>query len=68
VEQNCRASCTSQRILTPQKKYPVIFYYYERRSDALNLCLIPKASDAPINIPLFVSNGYLVFSPDIRYK
>ncbi|WEK38257.1 MAG: prolyl oligopeptidase family serine peptidase [Candidatus Pseudobacter hemicellulosilyticus] len=49
------------------KKYPVIFDYYEIRSDELNLYIPPHASDARINIPLFVSNGYLVFVPDIHY-
>jgi len=50
------------------KKYPVIFDYYERRSDELNMFISPKASDGRINIPLFVSAGYLVFVPDIHYK
>jgi hypothetical protein len=50
------------------KKYPLIFDYYERRSDELNLFITPKASEGRINIPLFVSNGYLVFVPDIKYK
>jgi dienelactone hydrolase len=50
------------------KKYPVIFQYYEKRSDELNSFLIPEPSSYEINIPLFVSNGYLVFAPDIHYK
>jgi dipeptidyl aminopeptidase/acylaminoacyl peptidase len=50
------------------KKYPLIFDYYERRSDELNLYIPPKPSDGRINIPLFVSNGYLVFAPDIYYR
>jgi dienelactone hydrolase len=49
------------------KKYPVIFNYYEKKSDELNLFLEPKASEDEINIPLFVSQGYLVFTPDIHY-
>ncbi|MFI5163251.1 MAG: alpha/beta hydrolase family protein [Sphingobacteriales bacterium] len=51
----------------PNKKYPIIFNYYEQRSDELNLYIDPKASDGAINIPWFVSNGYLVFVPDIHY-
>lgn len=51
-----------------KKKYPIIFYYYERLSDQLNVYLKPKAAYGPINIPWFVSNGYLVFTPDIHYK
>jgi dienelactone hydrolase len=49
-------------------KYPLIFYYYERFSDKLNVYLEPEASDGRLNISKFVSNGYLVFVPDIYYK
>lgn len=49
------------------KKYPVIFHYYEKKSYGLNLYLQPAWSTHDINIPLFVSNGYLVFTPDIHY-
>lgn len=51
------------------KKYPVIFYYYEKRADGLNVYLKPNTLDngCGINIPYYVSNGYLVFCPDIRY-
>jgi len=52
----------------PQKKYPLIFDYYERRSDELNLYIRPHASEDRINIPWYVSHGYLVFTPDIHYK
>ncbi|MBO9572664.1 MAG: S9 family peptidase [Chitinophagaceae bacterium] len=51
----------------PNKKYPIIFYYYERLSDHLNEFLHPGESGGPINIPYFVSNDYLVFTPDIHY-
>lgn len=50
-----------------QNKYPVIFYYYDKLSDNLNIYLPPKASDGRLNITWFVSNGYLVFTPDIHY-
>ncbi len=51
----------------PQKKYPIIFYYYERNADALRFFIYPKLSVGALNIPWFVSNGYLVFVPDILY-
>lgn len=51
----------------PNKKYPVIFYYYERLSDRLNLYLRPEPAEGSIDIPTYVSNGYLVFCPDIYY-
>lgn len=52
----------------PQKKYPVIFHFYEEKSDELNKYLIPEATGSHINIPHFVSNGYLVFVSDIYYN
>ncbi|SEW03855.1 Dipeptidyl aminopeptidase/acylaminoacyl peptidase [Chitinophaga sp. YR573] len=51
----------------PGKKYPVIFHYYERLSDRLNLYEKPEAAGGWLNIPWFVSNDYLVFTPDIHY-
>jgi thioredoxin-related protein/dienelactone hydrolase len=65
---------TSQGILykpenfDPNKKYPVIFYYYEKLSDGLNVYEAPGAAFGPMNILWYVSNGYLVFSPDIHYR
>jgi len=52
----------------PLKKYPLIFYYYDHLSDRLNQFLTPEFSDGIMNIPWFVSNGYLVVTPDIHYK
>jgi dipeptidyl aminopeptidase/acylaminoacyl peptidase len=49
------------------KKYPVIISYYERVSETLNMYITPDACSGPINIPYFVSNGYLIFTPDIHY-
>lgn len=54
----------------PNKKYPVIFHYYERKSDGLNAYMKPEAlcGMCNIDIPSYVSRGYLVFTPDIYYK
>ncbi len=52
----------------PKKKYPVIFYFYERNADGLYNYRTPAPSASIINIPYFVSNGYLVFDPNIYYK
>lgn len=52
----------------PRKRYPVIFYFYEKDANALHNYLFPDYSDGQINIPTFVSNGYLVFDPNIYYK
>ncbi|TWF35767.1 dipeptidyl aminopeptidase/acylaminoacyl peptidase [Chitinophaga polysaccharea] len=53
----------------PKKKYPVIFHYYEKKSFELNDYLIPSnlSNGCNIDIPTYVSNGYLVFLPDINY-
>lgn len=50
------------------KKYPVIFYFYERDVETRYSYLAPQPSRSIINIPYFVSNGYVVFDPDIYYK
>jgi dipeptidyl aminopeptidase/acylaminoacyl peptidase len=52
----------------PQKKYPVIFNYYEQLSHRLHEFPYPGVTGSNINIPWFVSRGYLVFTPDIHYK
>src|ERR1700733_8600761 len=51
----------------PTKKYPVIFYYYEILSDHLHKFEIPAPASGQMDIPTFVSHGYLVFTPDIHY-
>ncbi|MDR7127840.1 dipeptidyl aminopeptidase/acylaminoacyl peptidase [Algoriphagus sp. 4150] len=50
------------------KKYPLMVYFYERNSDGLHMYRAPAPSASTINIPYFVSNDYLVFVPDIKYK
>ncbi len=52
----------------PKKKYPVIFYFYERDADGLFAYRGPAPSASTVNIAYFVSNGYLVFDPNIYYK
>ena len=51
----------------PAKKYPLLVYFYERHSDDLYRYFPPAPSRSTINIPLYVSLGYLVFTPDIHY-
>lgn len=50
------------------KKYPMIAYFYERDADTLHTYRTPAPSASTINIAMYVSNGYLVFVPDIAYK
>jgi predicted peptidase len=67
-------SKTSQGILykpenfDAQKKYPVIINYYEQLSDRLYQFPRLEYTGSNINIPWFVSQGYLVFTPDIYYQ
>lgn len=52
----------------PNKKYPMISYFYERSSHLLHQYHTPQPSRSTINISFYTSNGYLVFVPDIAYK
>lgn len=52
----------------PKKKYPMIAYFYERSSDGLYGYNAPAPTPSRLNIPFFVSRGYIVFVPDIWYK
>ena len=52
----------------PNKKYPMIVYFYEKLSDGLYTYNAPAPTPSRLNIPFFVSNGYLVFAPDISYQ
>ena len=50
----------------PHKKYPMLVYIYEKLSDRLNHFVDPRPGHS-INITYYVSNGYLVLTPDIVY-
>lgn len=52
----------------PSVKYPMIVYFYERSSDGLYSYYPPAPSASIINRSFAVSNGYLLFVPDIPYK
>jgi len=51
----------------PNKKYPMVVYFYEKYSDGLHYHYTPKPSRSVISFPLFTSKGYVVFIPDIHY-
>lgn len=50
------------------QSYPVIVLFYEKMSQGLNSYRLPEYSSATIDIPWFVSNGYIIFCPDISYR
>ena len=52
----------------PKKKYPMIVYFYERNNNTLYNYQAPAPTPSRLNIPFFVSRGYVVFVPDIWYK
>lgn len=52
----------------PAKKYPVIVYFYEKLSERMHTYNAPAPTPSKLNISYFVSNSYLVFTPDISYE
>jgi len=52
----------------PKKKYPMIVYFYEKLSDGLYDYKEPAPIRSAVNVPFFVSRGYIIFMPDIEYK
>ncbi|MGB9696297.1 MAG: alpha/beta hydrolase family protein [Ignavibacteria bacterium] len=50
------------------KKYPMIVYFYEKYTDRIHTHYIPSPSRSVINFPLYNSNGYVIFIPDITYE
>jgi dipeptidyl aminopeptidase/acylaminoacyl peptidase len=50
----------------PHKKYPLMVYIYEKLTDRVNRYVEPRPGHS-INITYYVSNGYLVLTPDIVY-
>ncbi|WP_171032901.1 S9 family peptidase [Fodinibius saliphilus] len=51
----------------PDKKYPMITYIYEERSQTTHQYSIPTKRN-PYNFRRFSSEGYFVFQPDITYE
>lgn len=51
----------------PSKTYPMIVYFYEKNADELYSHYTPRPSRSVINFPLYTSNGYVIFIPDIKY-
>ncbi|MCJ8211553.1 prolyl oligopeptidase family serine peptidase [Mucilaginibacter sp. RS28] len=51
----------------PTKKYPMLVYFYETLTEGLYGYIPPAPTPSRLPISYFVSNGYLVFAPDIHY-
>lgn len=52
----------------PNKKYPMMVYFYRLYSDYLHNHWTPAPSRSIINPTFYTSNDYFVFIPNIRYK
>lgn len=50
-----------------KKTYPVIVHFYEKHTEAFNQYHLPELSTSNVDIPTFVSQGYIVFQPDVHY-
>ena len=52
----------------PDRKYPMIVYFYERNADNLHAYTSPAPMRSTVNRTYFASNDYIVFIPDITYE
>ncbi len=52
----------------PSRKYPMMVYFYETHTENLFNFYDPKPSRSVISPSIFVSNGYIVFMPNIKYQ
>ena len=50
-----------------KKEYPVLVQFYETHSGGLNTYHAPMLSSAMADVMYFVSNGYVVFMPDVHF-
>jgi dipeptidyl aminopeptidase/acylaminoacyl peptidase len=64
----CQAVIYKPENFDSAKRYPLIFFYYLTMTDRINKHLLPEPSNVGINIPLLVSAGYIVITPDIYKK
>lgn len=51
----------------PDKRYPTLVYFYEQFSDYRNRFFRPAVNHRPC-YPNYIGDGYIVFSPDIKYR
>lgn len=54
--------------INPNRKYPMIVYFYEKYSDKLHQFYGPGPSRSVISFPFYTGNDYVVFVPDIVYE
>jgi dipeptidyl aminopeptidase/acylaminoacyl peptidase len=54
--------------IDPERKYPMIVYFYERNADNLHAYTAPAPTRSTVNRTYYTSNNYIVFIPDITYQ
>ncbi len=54
--------------IDPEKKYPMVVYFYERNADNLHAYTAPAPTRSTVNRTFYTSNDYIVFIPDITYQ
>jgi len=54
--------------IDPEKKYPMIVYFYERNADNLHVYTSPAPTRSTVNRTYYTSNDYIIFVPDITYE
>jgi dipeptidyl aminopeptidase/acylaminoacyl peptidase len=65
----CQGLLFKPESFDPAKKHPLIFEYYQQSSGGAFAYFAPAlAASSVVNVPFFVSRGYMVFMPDIHYK
>jgi len=52
----------------PSRKYPMIVNFYERYSETLHSYRIPQPHRSTPDYHTYLSNGYVIFNPDVRYE
>ena len=50
------------------KSYPTIVTFYETHTPEMHIHPVPGLSHAMIDIPTYVSKGYIVFQPDVYFE
>jgi dipeptidyl aminopeptidase/acylaminoacyl peptidase len=61
-----RAILTRPDNFDPSRKYPLMVYIYEELTQGLHTYATPNVGTS-INLPRYVSNGYVLLRPDIVY-
>jgi len=65
----CQGILYKPKDMDTSRRYPILFNYYQMSSHVPFTFIKPSlAKSTNINVPYFVSRGYLVFMPDIHYQ